>query len=200
MFLIGAWNDVIQSGLDLKNAFDEFSQKTLSISAGIGIYDSKYPINIMAKETGILEEYSKKYEKDGKIKNSVTLFDESNCYSWDDFEDFVLREKFNLIKDFFEKTDERGNSFLYNMLELLRNVNEKINIARFIYLLSRLEPEKNTKNYEEKISIYRNFADKMYEWIESEDDRKQVITAMCLYVYLNRKKQSEKDGGKNNEL
>ena len=112
----------------------------------------------------------------------------------------VLREKFNLIKDFFEKTDERGNSFLYNMLELLRNVKEKINIARFIYLLSRLEPEKNTKNYEEKISIYRDFADKMYKWIENEDDRKQVITAMYLYVYLNRKKQSEKDGGKNNEL
>ena len=196
IFLIGAWNDVIQSGLDLKKAFDQFSQKTLSISAGIGLYDSKYPINIMAKETGILEEYSKKYEKDGKTKNAVTLFDESNCYGWDDFEDFVLREKFNLIKDFFEKTDERGNSFLYNMLELLRNVNEKINIARFIYLLSRLEPEKNSKNYEEKISIYRNFADKMYEWIESEEDRKQVITAMCLYVYLNRKKQSEKDGGK----
>jgi len=147
-----------------------------------------------------LEEYSKKYEKDGKTKNAVTLFDESNCYSWDDFEDFVLNEKFNLIKDFFEKTDERGNSFLYNMLELLRNFKEKINIARFIYLLSRLEPEKNSKNYEEKISIYRNFADKMYEWIESEDDRKQVITGICLYVYLNRKKQSEKDGGKNNEL
>lgn len=200
MFLIGAWNDIIQSGLDLKKAFDEFSQKTLSISAGIGLYDSKYPINIMAKETGILEEYSKKYEKDGKTKNAVTLFDESNCYSWDDFEDFVLNEKFNLIKDFFEKTDERGNSFLYNMLELLRNVKEKINIARFIYLLSRLEPDKNSKNYDKKISIYRNFADKMYEWIESEDDRKQVITAMCLYVYLNRKKQSEKDGGKNNEL
>ena len=86
------------------------------------------------------------------------------------------------------------------MLELLRNINEKINIARFIYLLSRLEPEKNSKNYEEKISIYRNFADKMYGWIESEDDRKQVITAMYLYVYLKRKKQSEKDGGKNNEL
>lgn len=196
IFLVGSWNDVIQSSIDLKKAFDEFSQKTLSISAGIGLYDSKCPINVMAKETGILEEYSKKYKKNEKTKNAVTLFDESNSYSWDDFEDFVLKEKFNLIKDFFEKTDERGNSFLYNMLELLRNVKEKINIARFIYLLSRLEPEKNTKNYEEKISIYRNFADKMYEWIESEEDRKQVITAMYLYVYLNRKKQSEKDGGK----
>ena len=200
IFLVGSWDDVIQSSIDLKKAFDEFSQKTLSISAGIGLYDSKYPINVMAKETGDLEEHSKKYEKNEKAKNAVTLFDEENCYSWNEFEDFVLNQKFNLIKDFFEKTDERGNSFLYNMLELLRNVKEKINIARFIYLLSRLEPEKNSKNYEEKISIYRNFADKMYGWIESEDDRKQVITAMYLYVYLKRKKQSEKDGGKNNEL
>ena len=198
MFLIGAWNDVIQSGLDLKKAFDKFTQNTLSISAGIGLYDSKYPINIMAKETGILEEYSKKYEKDGKNKNAVTLFDESNCYSWKEFEESVLKEKFKFIQDFFENTDERGNSFLFNILEFLKNIKEKINIARFIFLLSRLEPEKNSENYDEKITIYRKFAETMYQWIKKDDDIRQVITAIYLYVYLNRKKQSEKDGGKNN--
>ena len=198
MFLIGAWNDVVQSGLDLKKAFDKFTQNTLSISAGIGLYDSKYPINIMAKETGILEEYSKKYEKDGKIKNAVTLFDESNCYSWKEFEESVLKEKFKFIQDFFENTDERGNSFLFNILEFLKNIKEKINIARFIFLLSRLEPEKNSENYDEKITIYRKFAETMYQWIKKDDDIRQVITAIYLYVYLNRKKQSEKDGGKNN--
>lgn len=198
MFLIGAWNDVVQSGLDLKKAFDKFTQNTLSISAGIGLYDSKYPINIMAKETGILEEYSKKYEKDGKIKNAVTLFDESNCYSWKEFEESVLEEKFKFIKGFFENTDERGNSFLFNILEFLKNIKEKINIARFIFLLSRLEPEKNSENYDEKITIYRKFAETMYQWIKKDDDIRQVITAIYLYVYLNRKKQSEKDGGKNN--
>ena len=198
MFLIGAWNDVVQSGLDLKKAFDKFTQNTLSISAGIGLYDSKYPINIMAKETGILEEYSKKYEKDGKNKNAVTLFDESNCYSWKEFEESVLEEKFKFIKGFFENTDERGNSFLFNILEFLKNIKEKINIARFIFLLSRLEPEKNSENYDEKITIYRKFAETMYQWIKKDDDIRQVITAIYLYVYLNRKKQSEKDGGKNN--
>lgn len=41
----------------------------------------------------------------------------------------------------FEGIDEtRGMSFLYRMMELVRGHEEKINFARMMYLLSRLEP------------------------------------------------------------
>ncbi|URW85581.1 hypothetical protein M5E86_18200 [Blautia wexlerae] len=48
---------------------------------------------------------------------------------------------------FFEGIDEtRGMSFLYRMMELVRGHEEKINFARMMYLLSRLEPtEEGTK-------------------------------------------------------
>lgn len=50
VFLVGAWNDVIASFIDLKNALERFTEGTLTISGGVGIYPSKYPLNIMAKK------------------------------------------------------------------------------------------------------------------------------------------------------
>ena len=62
-----------------------------------------------------------------------------------------LEKKYDVIQDFLGESDERGMSFLYRMLELIRNQKEKINFARFVYLLSRLEPDKEGEK-ERKIS------------------------------------------------
>jgi CRISPR-associated protein Csm1 len=69
-------------------------------------------------------------------------------------------------------------------LELLRNRKEKINTARFIYLLSRLEPDKN--NSEEEWQSYKEFSNSMYSWMKSDEDSRQVITAIYLYIYRER--------------
>ena len=41
MFLAGAWNDVIAAFMDIRNALEKFTQGTLTISGGVGIYDEK---------------------------------------------------------------------------------------------------------------------------------------------------------------
>ena len=38
VFLVGSWNDVIEAAVDLSEKFKCYTQGTLSISAGIGIY------------------------------------------------------------------------------------------------------------------------------------------------------------------
>ena len=75
-------------------------------------------------------------------------------------------------------------SFLYRMLELIRNQKEKINFARFVYLLSRLEPDKEC----EKKEKYRKFSRKMYQWVQSEKDCRELKTAINLYAYMHREK------------
>lgn len=40
---------------------------------------------------------------------------------------------------------------------------------------------------------YRKFSKKMYEWSKDECDRKQLITAIYLYVYLNRERGEQTD-------
>lgn len=189
LFVIGSWDDIVEFSVDLSRKFKKFSQNTLTVSAGIDLYPEKYPVAVMAKKTGELEEISK--GMDGK--NAVTIAREENSYKWKDLDEKVLGEKYNIIENFFKNQGERGNSFIYRILELFNNREEKINIARLAYILARLEPEKPNKEdkeskakYEKLKENYMVFSKKIYEWVKSEEDSKQVKTAILLYVYNNR--------------
>ena len=189
LFVIGSWDDIVEFSVDLSRKFKKFSQNTLTVSAGIDLYPEKYPVAVMAKKTGELEEVSK--GMDGK--NAVTIVGEENSYKWKDLDEKVLGEKYNIIENFFKNQTERGNSFIYRILELFNNREEKINIARLAYILARLEPEKPNKEdkeskakYEKLKENYMVFSKKIYEWVKSEEDSKQVKTAILLYVYNNR--------------
>ena len=95
VFVVGSCDDVVGFAVDLQKSLKEFSQDTLTISGGIGIYPAKYPINNMARLTGELEECSKNYKElekkiglckdcnksgncsrecEKKSKNAITLF------------------------------------------------------------------------------------------------------------------------------
>ena len=186
IFLAGAWNDVIEAFIDLKFALDRFAQNTLNISGGIGIYQPDYPINIMAKEVALLEELSKK--KSGK--NAITLFNGEGTYSWTVFCQKVIKEKFYEIERFFGLTDGYGKVFLYHILDLLRT-KERFNRARYVYYLSRMEPEDQKCSKEQK-EAYKRFSQKMYYWAENSEDRRETITAIYLYIYFKREKEEIK--------
>lgn len=185
VFVVGAWKDIIEFGVDLYNNLKEYTQGTLTVSAGLGIYMPKYPISYMAEKTGELEDCSKKL--DGK--NAITLFDKNNSYHWDEFIDKVMGEKFATISEFFSTVEDKGNSLLYNLLELFRNRDKKINIARMAYILARMEP--SGKVSEEEKAVYKNFKEKVYDWMFSESDTKQMITAIYIYSYLIRKEEEK---------
>lgn len=199
VFLAGAWNEVIELAVDLRRNLERYTQGTLTISAGIGIYPDKYPIHAIAEEVGRMEEESKHLPG----KNAVTLLEDGKehdepgterkisdgTYPWKVFEEDVLGEKYRVIQEFFDKTEDRGNSFLYRLLELIRNQKEKINFARYVYLLARLEPM-STENIEKK-EAYQKFSSCMYKWIQSEKDCRQLKTAIQLYVYGSRTKEGD---------
>ena len=151
----------------------------------------------MAREVAELEDCSKGI--DGK--NAITFFDEGNAYKWDVFIKNVLEEKFDFIRKFMNLASEKGNSFLYNILELLRNSDEKINIARLVYLLSRLEPVTSDKSLAAELSgRYREFADRLYQWARDRNisgngsARRELIGALIIYVILTRKNEVEDNG------
>lgn len=187
VFVIGAWNDIIGFAVDLYDNLDRFSQGTLTISAGIGLYPEKYPVSTMARETGQLEDFSKVYPG----KNAVTVFDEENTYSWSDFIDSVLEEKFVLIRDFFSSMEDYGKSFLYRLLELMRRRGEKINLARYAYLLARMQPTE--KASVEQQALYQEFSRKMYDWMRDDEQCRQAITAIYIYVYTIREGDTDED-------
>lgn len=202
LFIVGAWNEVIELAVDIRDAFAEYTEGTLTISAGIGMYTPKYPISQIAYEVGDLEEESKNMPEKNSItilpdgeRHSVVLSDgqeksvADGTYTWEDFKEHVIEEKYQLISGFFEGTEERGTAFLYHLLELIRDRNEKINFARYVYLLARLEP--GQKAAPEQKKLYQAFAEKMYQWIRSDEDCRQLKTVMNLYAYMKRERKEQ---------
>lgn len=199
VFVIGEWSDIISFAVDLHDNLKEFTDDTLTISAGIGIYPEKYPVATMARQTGELEEAAKSLpDKDG-----ISLFSENNTYKWDEFINEVIEEKYWTIKDFFDNSEKFGKNFLYNLLELMRNTlehpEEKINIARYAYLLGRMDPKGKAGTEREKEILnqqkenYLKFSKSMYKWIRDEKQCRQAITAIYIYVYTIRETAEQED-------
>ncbi len=197
LFIVGAWNDIITLSIDIKNEFKKYTENTLTLSAGIGIYTSGYPISAIAGEVADMEDMSKK--KSGK--NAVTIFEDGvyhdeiendniikisdGTYTWSEFENEVIEEKYKLLEEFFSTSEDRGKAFLYRILELIRNRKEKINFARYLYLIARLEPDNSTSEMQK--ANYKKFSTNMFRWIQSEKDCRQLKTAINMYAYMTRK-------------
>jgi CRISPR-associated protein Csm1 len=215
LFVVGAWNDVIDFAVDLRNSFDLYTSGKLTFSAGIGLFSSSYPISRMASISQKLENAA----KNNLNKNSIALFgenlsikdDEDNLntkdkksfnhiYSWDDFKHKVRGEKLKFFYDcFYFNHDEpilskvyAGNSFLYKLFNVLEGETDKfqkqrnrVNLAHLAYLIARHQPSK--KNIE-ALESYKNVRENLYKWAACENDRKELLTAINLLVYLNRKR------------
>lgn len=190
IFLIGSWDDVIGFAIDLYEALNEFSQGKLSISAGISLYPAKFPIAVMAQETGKLEDAAKSLPG----KNGVTLFNSEYTFHWEELIENVLEEKLELLKEYFNEYQEKGKNFLYNMLDLIRARKEdRINIARYAYLLGRIAPDKKeekTSQGRARKELYDRFSKQMYQWIRNDKDAKELEMAIYLYVYMNRESEA----------
>ena len=156
----------------------------------------------MAEIAGLLVQMS----KNKKDKNSIALFGmETNLkangqleckhiYTWADFEMKVCKEKMNYLLarlsfdgDKFNKLSV-GKSLIYRLMDLIQLADEdKLNIARFAYILARMQPKQDKD--EQKRKVYEDFVSKMYQWINNNEDKKQLATALNLLVYYLRDKK-----------
>jgi len=187
MFLLGSWDDIIESAVKISDAFNRYTQGKLTVSAGIGVYPMKYPVHIMARETGELEDYAKGKRQTGEEKNAIVLFAPEFRFSWDELKQ-VREEKLAVLESFFGTNREKGNAFLYQLLAYIRDAESeqkdgraKISLARYAYLLARAEPDND-----ESRGQYRRFSEKMYKWVSEDEERRQLKAAIHLYVYSKR--------------
>ncbi|MCI7223609.1 MAG: type III-A CRISPR-associated protein Cas10/Csm1, partial [Fusobacterium sp.] len=199
VFAIGTWNDIIEFSVDLRNAFKEFTNGKITLSAGIGFFTENFPVYQMAERTGDLEKKAKSYP----TKDAVALFGEErskeleHVYSWDEFIDKVLYEKYVYLKskitfDESENSDKIfiGKSKWYKIMDLIKELlddkkkDKRLDIARFAYILARVKStEKNQENY-------LDFREKIFKWIKEKNgkDAKQLLTAINIIIYEEREK------------
>lgn len=190
VFLVGAWNHTLQAALRIQKHLRSYTCGALTISAGIAMFNEHYPIRAAAEQTAALEDEAKKLPG----KNGAALFDAvpDHTYSWDVLQDKVLGEKMACLEQFFaqfqknDDDDHRGNSMLYNLTDLLRNTQkDHVNFARCVYLLARLRPDEK-KASEALKDAYRTFSHNVLDWARDPEQRRQLITAIYIYVYQKR--------------
>ena len=193
LFIVGNWSDILFASADIRKAFDEYTGNgTLTLSAGIGMFDAKYPIARMARETGNLEDAAKMYvaPNDPKqTKNAVALWTEQNVFSWDEFLNTIV-PRFEEMRELFTQKPRLGNSptteanakgkaFIYKLVALLRNFNDVSSAPRLAYLLAR-----GLEGYPNASQISKKF----YGWAQNERERRCLIAALEWYVYSTRER------------
>lgn len=186
LFILGAWDGVMQAMLRIQEAFEAFTSGRLHLSGGVGIFGESYPIRRAAVQTEELVEEAKSMAG----KNAVSLFapGQGHAYPWSVFRKHVIGEKLSCVRSFFRNqsrndADARGMAFLYRILELLRGCDAQINLARIAYLLARMEPSRKDVEAQRR---YCSFSQSVMRWCRSDEDRRELITAIYLYVYGER--------------
>ena len=221
MFLVGAWDDLIELAVDIRRAFGKFTNDKLTFSAGIGFFPDKYPVSELARKTGELEDAA----KSNPGKDSIALFGASTeiqsrsketekpaSYSWETFIDRVCGQKLAFLREQFEfensipqqQTEKKdanqtkehekplliGKNGLYRILSLLSDAQDgeqSINLARFAYVLARLNPGEDKASYK----AYQEIRQKLYLWYCNPQDRKELRTAIELVIYSLRDKEEK---------
>lgn len=201
-FFVGSWQDVIDVAVDIKRAFSQFTQHKLTLSAGIALFTPSYPISQMVQITKALMREAKKQPN----KNSVALFgfntevlatqNQTSCahvYTWQEFTSGVHNKLKFLFKHFnfsAQKDNNKltvGKSLLYRLLDLIDiTKQEKLNLARFAYVLARMQPTGN--NSKQLLPVYNQMSSQMYAWLQNSqtNDKKELHTALNLLIYYLR--------------
>lgn len=207
LFLVGAWDDLIETAVDIRRGFAQFTDGKLSFSAGIGFFPAKCPVSVLAEKTGQLEDAA----KDHPGKDSIALFGTSTevqnasraarapeCFSWTRFVDGVVGEKLSFLQRVFAYTEEEataapqklriGKGSLYRMMSLLEDADTEgqINLARFAYVLARMEPRRTQP---EKQPTYQETRRTLYAWYQEAAAREELRAAIEFMVYHLRDKE-----------
>lgn len=179
IFALGSWDDLLYFVHDLQEKFIEWTDDKLTFSAGLGMFPPKTPINIIARQTYQLLKQSKL-----KGGNKITLFEDKNVMSFDQYEDVVFN-KLSTFQKFFASTNEHGKVFAYKLLELIheRETTDKISFARLAYYLTRLENASKNKD------LYREFKSQFIEWFNDNSEIDKVELALELYLYQTREEK-----------
>ena len=192
LFLVGAWDDLLELSVDIYRAFQRFTAGRLTFSAGLGLFAAKTPVSEMARQVGELEDVAKSHPG----KNSIALFGtavgtETEAYCWPDFIDKVCGEKLAFLQSEFASPSQPvkekiilGKSAAYRLLSLLTAGGEGVNLARFAYVLARMDPGRKSAAY----PAYERVRQQLYPWYRSAEDRRQLTTALELLIYSIREK------------
>lgn len=184
LFIVGNWCDVMYASVDIRKAFDTFTGNgSLTLSAGLGMFDSTYPIARMAAETGLLEDKAKMHPSDGrsKVKNAICLWAPVYVFDWDEFIEIVV-PRMNEVREMFE-SNSKGSALIYRLIALLRSYDPLASAPHLAYLLAR--------SFEDDQKRGGEICKQLYAWAQDKKERLCLVTALEWYVYSMRERSAK---------
>lgn len=148
LFIVGPWDTIIKLAQYINKNFEKYCQNpNITISAGISIFHSKFPISrsafIAEENLKVAKNHLK--DKDGnKIKKSVAIFNE--CVPWNDMPEnripgfnTILEKAINLENLVEDK--EISTGFIYSLLSMW-----KMSFGKCQDNLEKLEKSRHTNH------------------------------------------------------
>jgi len=82
LFIVGAWDHIFELAFEIEDVFSEYVGKNpnITISAGYGIFDPKFPLYRMAEITGRREERAKEDGEKIAEKNGIEIKEKNRIY------------------------------------------------------------------------------------------------------------------------
>ncbi len=195
IFLLGAWDDVVEAAVDIHKAFSAYTNGKLAFSAGVGMFTPDYPISQMFIQAALLKKAAKDVPGTGKI----ALFGQgsdyvsgpgsslAHVYDWDIFEKEVCCEKLKFLTDKFSfgitevpgkiKADRTAR---YKLHAALAYSAGRFNLAEFAYGVALLAPKQEK---EDSAAVYKELSSALYNWALDNEGRRQLCTALELLIY-----------------
>lgn len=176
LFLVGAWDEILELARVIHRDFRKFIKEKLTISFGIAIIKPSYPVSRIAEHTEELLEEAKNINEE---KNAITLFGET--VKWESYlATFTkLKEAFSMVKE-----DDTKTAFLYRLLDLVemaKRVKYEDSVVDTIW--------KSKLNY----SFYRNM-DKKYlpllAVLNEHIEKSPKETKMFLSEFIYKRRES----------
>lgn len=152
LFVIGAWDDVLEFAVDVQRVFQRFTgNPEMTVSAGAVIQDPHFPLYHIADEAGAAEDRAK---DQGRNRLTLSLFQEKQgfvqeqqTYTWQEVETQVLP----LLRDFlslgaYDAQERRmklklPKSLIYRLFGLIEEWKNdgRLYLPRMAYTLRRLQ-------------------------------------------------------------
>lgn len=173
LFLIGAWDEVLEFSRFIRNKFREYVNEKLTISFGIALIKPTYPIARLADVAEELLDNSKELEG----KDAITLFNES--VKWDSYLD--IYEK---LESAFKGYDNIATTTLYRLIdfcEMSKKVKYENDIKSTIW--------KSKLNY----LFYRNMKnsdEQLMKSLSQNIEESPEETKMFLFEFLYKRRKS----------
>lgn len=151
LFVIGAWDDVLEFAVDVQRVFQRFTgNPEMTVSAGAVIQNPHFPLYHIADEAGAAEDRAK---DQGRNRLTLSLFQEKQgfvqeqqTYTWQEIETQVLPLLHNFLALGEYKADVRRvtlklpKGFIYRLFGLIEEWKRsgQLYLPRMAYTLGRL--------------------------------------------------------------